>query len=96
MAYARSAYRLDFQASCHKRRYMKIKPIVSPLGGRCSDFSPFLPHPTRTHYVNPVPARSLYTLRIKCPMTSGKAATLAEFAQFAVMHPRPAGIREDS
>ncbi len=32
----------------------------------------------------------------KCPATSGKAATLAKFAQFAVTHPRPEGIREDS
>ncbi|MCQ2302698.1 MAG: hypothetical protein MJZ94_08770 [Bacteroidales bacterium] len=90
MASALSAYRLDFQASCHKRRYMKIKPIVSPLGGRCSDFSPFLTRPARTHFVNPVPASSFFSG--KCPKTSGKAATLAEFAQFAVMHPRPAGI----
>ena len=60
MASAQSAYRLDFQASCHKRRYMKIKPIVSPSGGRCSDFSPFLTHPARISFVCPVPARSFY------------------------------------
>ena len=39
------AYELDFQTSCHKRRYMKIKSLGRLLGGHC----PVVLHDQPTH-----------------------------------------------
>ena len=44
---------------------------------------------TQPGLIMSIPLPSVLFLSGKCPMTSGKAATLAKFAQFVVSFPRP-------